>query len=79
MPDFEAKDLINANSMNNVKPKGEPKIDKLVSEAIGKTVYITNPILIKKLAEWKQAKKDPEAVDNFLDDPKKVEELKAIL
>lgn len=77
--EFEAKDLININTMNNVSSKSkEKKIDKLVSEAVGKTIYINNPTLIQKLVEWKKAKKDDEP-DNFLDDPAKVEELKKIL
>ena len=65
--------------MNNVKKKAEPKIDELVSKAVGKTIYITNPALIKKLVEWKKAKGDSEGQDNWLDDPAKVLELKAIL
>ena len=77
--EFEAKDLININTMNNVSSKSkEKKIDKLVSEAVGKTIYINNPTLIQKLVEWKKAKKDDEP-DNFLDDSAKVEELKKIL
>ena len=64
--------------MGNV-PKKEPKVDELVSKAVGKTIYTTNLVLIKKLAEWKQAKKDPDAPDNFLEDENKINELKAIL
>ena len=79
MEDFKQKDLINVNTMNNVKPKTEPKIDKLVSEAVGKTIYINNPALIKKLVEWKKEKGDSEEQDNFLDDPEKIKQLKEVL
>ena len=77
--DFAQKDLININTMNNVKPKEGPKVDKLVSEAVGKDIYVNNPTLIKKITEWKKAKGDSEEQDNFLDDPEKIKELKAIL
>ena len=77
--DFTQKDLINVNTMNNVRQKEGPKVDKLVSEAVGKDIYVNNPTLIKKITEWKKAKGDSEEQDNFLDDPEKIKELKEIL
>ena len=77
--DIKEKDLINIRTMNSVKPKRGPKVDELVSAAVGKKVFITNPKLIAKLAEWKQAKNNPEEPDNFLDDESKVLELMEIL
>ena len=77
--DFKLKDLINIREMHIIKPKKEPTVDKLVSKAIGKTVLTTNPLLIKKLVEWKQAKGESDKLDNWLKDPKKIEELRNIL
>jgi len=91
MEDFNEKDLININTMKTFKAKPRIlKVDTLVSKAIGKTVYVNNSKLIQKIVEWKRKGGDKDiqvnnnkviapASDNFLDDPKKIEELKAIL
>jgi len=75
----EGSDVITLADMNRPLAKRTSKVDELVSKAVGKTIYTTNPKLIKKLAEWKKAKGDSEEADNWMDDPKKVEELKKIL
>ncbi len=77
--ELKPEDLINIREMNKVAPRPGPVVDKLVSEAIGKTVYVNNPVLIRKIAEWKKAKGESEEPDNFLADPVKVEELKKLL
>ncbi len=67
--------------------KREPNIDIPVSRAVGKTILKTNPVLIRKIVEWKNLEKELDNLakpgnpmqDNFLKDPKKVAELKAIL
>ncbi len=67
--------------------KRAPNIDVPVSRAIGKTVYKTNPVLVRKIVEWKNMNKELDntanpgnpAQDDFLKDPKKIEELKRIL
>ena len=79
MLDFKQEDVINIRDMYKVKPSTGPTIDKLVSEAVGKPIYVNNPILIRKVAEWKKAKGDSTEPDNFLADPDKVAELKEIL
>ncbi len=87
--DLKPEDLINIRSRGVVPKKEGTKIDQLVSDAVGKPVATTNPILIAKLAEWKKEKEanpyeNPSnsqnfAPDNWLDDPAKVEELKKAL
>lgn len=57
----------------------KPAIDKAISEIVGKDILITDPRLIKLVVKWKQEKNDPNTPDNFLQDPKKVEELKRVL
>ena len=57
----------------------EPKIDELVSKAIGTKVYMHDPRLIKLIVKWKKqsAKSDDSSQpDNYLEDPSKLEELK---
>lgn len=77
--DIKLEDLINMRDMYKVEPKRGPVVDKLVSELVGKTIYTTNPILIKKIAEWKKEKGDSEEPDNWMNDPDRLEELKKIL
>ena len=85
--EFTKEDLINIRGMKQVTAKRTgPVVDELVSKAVGKQIYTSNPKLIAKIAEWKQQKGDNDVKpgevpkqDNFLDDPKKVEELKKIL
>ena len=82
MEDFKPSDLINARAAlaPMIKPKEGPKIDVLVSKAVGKTVYVANPKLIEAIVERKKAKNGGDDVpDNFLEDPKFVEKLKKIL
>lgn len=77
--DLKPEDLINIKQMNAVPQRSGPKVDDLVSKIVGKTIYVNNPNLIKLIAKWKKEKGDDESQDNFLEDPKKVEELKKTL
>ena len=57
----------------------EPRIDKLVSEVVGKKIYIHDPRLMNLIVKWKKQKpQDSMEFDNFLQDPVKVTELKEI-
>lgn len=60
------------------KPNSAPPLDMEVSKAVGFNVRLGDPRVIKKVAEWRR-NKDPEQQDNFMRDPRKVEELKRIL
>jgi hypothetical protein len=77
--ELRANDFINMREMYKPIPKPQPKIDELVSKAVGKPIYVSNPILIRKIAEWKKEKGDSEEPDNFLSDQAKVDELKRVL
>lgn len=81
MDDIDWTKAINAKQMYNPAParEFEPKVDALVSKVVGFTVYTTDPRLLRKVAEWKSQKVDPDEQDNFLKDPRKVEELKEAL
>jgi len=61
----------------NIGPKREPKIDEQVSQIVGKKVFANDPLLIKKVIEWKN-NKNPDNDDNYLKDPKKREELRQL-
>lgn len=77
--ELNPNEFINIRDMHKPAPRSGPVVDKLVSEAVGKPIYVNNPTLIRKIAEWKKEKGDSEEPDNFLSDPVKVEELKKIL
>ena len=74
---------IDARERHNVLPANkERKVDKLVSDKVGKTIYVNDPIVLKTVIGWKKASNKSEtdtAPDNFLDDEKKVAELKEAL
>lgn len=81
MDDIQESEWINAKRAfirQPRKPNSNPPIDMEVSKAVGFNVRAGDPRLIKKIVEWKQ-RKDPETQDQFLRDPRKVEELKKIL
>jgi len=60
--------------------KLEPKVDVVVSKIVGKKVFTRDPRLINLIVKWKKQKKGGEDMpDNFLEDPKKREELKKAL
>ena len=75
---------INARERFNVpKVNREPKVDEEVSKAVGKKVFVNDPRLIAKIAEFKREKKQrgiPDGVpDNFLQDSKNRARLKEAL
>jgi hypothetical protein len=79
----QQNEYIDARERFNVPKRDKtPKVDKYVSEKVGKTIYTNDPIVLKTIVGWKrQANKDEDDTtpDNFLEDPKKVEELKKAL
>lgn len=81
--EFGQKDMINMREMYSPPKKREPAIDKVVSAIVGKDILVNDHRLIKLIAKWKQESKksdDPnETPDNYLEDPVKIEELKATL
>jgi hypothetical protein len=58
--------------------KNEPRVDETISNLVGKKIYSNDKRLINKLVEWKR-KKNPDEMDNFLQDSSKVEELRKAL
>lgn len=59
------------------RPVEAPKIDKEVSQIVGKKVFVNDPRLIKLVIKWRNSK-DPDNFDNYLHDSKKREELKQV-
>jgi len=57
----------------------KPAIDRAVSDIVGKDILITDPRLINLVVKWTREKNDLNTQDNFLQDPKKIEELKRTL
>ena len=81
---YDGVPFIGANEANKptIRVKVAPKIDKEVSKAVGFSVPVNNPKLIKLVAKWKQkgGRDDtPKQMDKFLQDPNKVAELKKVL
>jgi hypothetical protein len=73
------EDLINIRTMN-IPPQGKSLlVDKLVSKIVGKPIYTINPKLINLIIKWKKEKGDSDSPDNWIKDPKKIEELKNTL
>ena len=62
----------------NLKPKREPKIDKQISQIVGKKIFANDQRLVNLVLRWKK-NKDPNNFDNFLHDPEKRKELKEAL
>jgi len=64
------------------RPIRQPKVDWPVTKAIGtgQKILVGDPRVTKLIVKWKQ-ERDPtsDRADNFLRDPKKVEELKKAL
>ena len=75
----EPMQWINANTRFVAPPKLEPKIDVLISKIIGKTVYMQDPRLTRLIIKWKREKKgDDDTPDNYMQDEKKIKELKEV-
>jgi len=76
---MEKLDWINHKERFKVNQKLQPKIDEVVSKIVGKVVLAQDPRLLKLVVKWKKGKpQDSMEPDNFLDDPKKVAELKEV-
>lgn len=62
------------------RPRPEPKLDVEVSRATGINVGVNDPRVIKKVAEWRRANPNEGDINNnYLRDPKKVQELREAL
>ncbi len=80
MEDLSKLDFINVRERFRPSPKLEPKIDEEVSKIVGKKIYQLDPRLLKLIVKWKKGKpQDSMEADNYLQDPRKVNELKEIL
>lgn len=56
-----------------------PKVDDLISKAIGVKVFAQDPRLLRLLVKWKKGKSpDSMEPDNFLSDQAKLKELKEV-
>ena len=73
--------IIHTNSRERFinKSKLEPRVDELISQVVGRKVYAHDPRLLKLIVGWKRGKSmDSMQPDNYLQDPKKIEELKEL-
>ena len=62
-----------------LKPPAPPKIDQEISDAVGLQIYVGDPRVTKIITRWKQAKINPDEMDEFLKDGAKVDELRKTL
>ena len=70
----------NFRNMFRPSPNIEPAIDEIISHIVGKKIYLQDPRVLKLIVKWKQNKPPGSMMpDNFLNDPKKIEELKQVL
>ena len=78
--DLKPEDFINIRDMNAPPKRSlEPPIDMAVSKIVGKKVYTQDPRLLKLVVKWKGNKpENSQEPDNFLYNPKFIEELKEI-
>ena len=79
MDDLKNIEWVNFRQRLNPVPRPETPLDEEVSKIVGKPIRVNNPALIKLVAKWKKAKGDSDELDNFLQDPIKIEELKTTL
>ena len=76
MEEPQQNEYIDARERFNVpKRDKEQKVDKLITDAVGKTIYMNDPRVLKVIMAWKKAKGEGDAPDNFLDDESKIKEL----
>lgn len=79
MSQINPSDLINVRERFKTTPKLLPKIDELISRAIGIKVFAQDPRLLRLIVKWKAGKSaDSLEPDNFLQDPAKLKELKEV-
>ena len=74
--DLQPDDFINARERFAPPKSLEPKVDTLISSVVGKKVYTTDPRVLKLIARYKSRKKDDDEPDNFLKNPKFIQDLK---
>lgn len=63
----------------DMKPKLEPAIDEIISHIVGFKVYQCDPRVLKLIVKWKKSKSNENEPDNFLENPKFIEELNQTL
>jgi len=56
----------------------EPKIDPQASKICGKKILALDPRLINLVVKFKKKKKDPDAWDNFYQNPEFIKQLKEL-
>jgi len=82
MNDFTNTEWHNARERLIPSKKLEPPIDEAISQIVGKKIYTLDPRVLKLIVKWKKASGkaiDSQQADNFLEDPRKREELKQVL
>ena len=78
MGDWDAKNVINASDMYAPpKRRLEPRVDKTISEIVGKQVLARDPRLINLVVKFQQ-NKDIDAPDNLFENSKFINELKQV-
>jgi hypothetical protein len=69
----------NGNNINSlpIAPHREPKIDKVVSDIVGKNVYVSDKRLLDLIVKWKK-ECNPEEDNHFLEQERYINELKEV-
>ncbi len=80
MDDLSGVEFINSRERFSVPKRMEPPIDAVISRLVGRKIYAQDPRVMRLIVKWKKGKPaDSMEPDRFLDDPRKVDELKAVL
>ena len=80
MEDLRGVEFINSRERFGVPKRMEPPIDAVISRLVGRKIYAQDPRVMKLIVKWKGSKPaDSMVPDNYLSDPRKVEELKSVL
>ncbi len=82
--DFNPRDpnvtVLNPMDRFKVEKRLEPAIDVPISKVVGFKVYQCDPRVLKLVVKWKKGKpQDSLEPDNFLENPKFIEELRQVL
>ncbi len=77
---IKPEEWISSKELFRVPKALEPQVDEVISRIVSRKIYQRDPRLIKLIVKWKKGKsQDSMEPDNFLDDPRKVAELKKVL
>ena len=79
--DIRPEDLISSKGafVPIIGKKRGPVVDKMISDVVGKPIFINNPKLITLVGKYKQMKGEGNEPDDLLKNSKFIEELKATL